>query len=71
MLATPINHTYSCPCALCPCAQTGQILAGKGRQQMHATDLDTSIAYWHLSLKYNAVRARGVCPLESSSCILG
>ena len=21
LLATPINHTYSCPCGFCPCAQ--------------------------------------------------
>ena len=67
LLATPINHTYSCPCAFCPCTQTSQILAGKGRQRMHATDLDTSIAYWHSSLKYNAAQAGGVCALKSSS----
>ena len=32
LLVTPINHTYSCPCAFFPCSQTGQALAGKGRQ---------------------------------------
>ena len=38
-------------------------------ERMHATDLDTGIAYWHSSLRYDA-RVCGVCALESSSYVM-
>ena len=49
--------------------KTGQVLAGKGCQRMHATDLDTSFYIGIRIPGYDAAQVRRVCALESSSLV--